>query len=180
MSAFDRALRFTLSWEGGYSRTPGDKGGETYCGISRVMHPDWEGWHALEATKQLPTLVQHDLLMTDVEDFYRTEFWEPLRCDDMPERLALVMFDGAVNCGCTRAAKWLQSTLMVGADGKIGPRTLEAVHDHDMRGEGDYLVGEVLDAREAHYTLLIAKDATQEKFRKGWFNRTAALRKEVA
>ena len=37
---FQKALAFTLKWEGGYSNNHNDKGGETRYGISKKAFPD--------------------------------------------------------------------------------------------------------------------------------------------
>lgn len=34
--------------EGGYANVLGDKGGETYMGISRVYWPSWPGWPVID------------------------------------------------------------------------------------------------------------------------------------
>lgn len=39
------------SWEGNYSNTEKDKGGETYGGVSRVYNPNWRGWRRLDELK---------------------------------------------------------------------------------------------------------------------------------
>jgi lysozyme family protein len=178
VTAFDKALRFVLQWESeGFTDISGDRGGPTKYGISLVHNHanirDLDGDGDVDAADV--KLMGYD----DAKRIYTEKYWDVLRCADMPERLGLVVMDSAVNCGCKRAAQWLQGPLMVGSDGKIGPKTIGAALDYVLRhGEAD-LISEVLDAREKHYLWCIAKDTSQEKFRRGWFNRLDALRKEV-
>lgn len=174
MTPFDRALRFVLRWEGGYSKDDADPGGETYCGISRVNHPGWDGWAQFDAVKHLDGLSVHSLMEDDVRDFYRAEFWNPLRCDDMPGGVATALFDTAVNCGKSRAARWLQAAVYVTQDGAIGPKTTVAVNaspDEAIRG--------LIASREEHYAVIVAKNAKLRKFMKGWQNRVDALKQEI-
>ena len=57
----ERALKLinmVLTHEGGYSsgnekQTKGDKGKETYCGISRVYNPNWDGWKIIDRHKPI-------------------------------------------------------------------------------------------------------------------------------
>ena len=53
MADFKKALTETLRHEGGYVNDPKDPGGETYKGISRKNHPDWEGWNIIDEKKIL-------------------------------------------------------------------------------------------------------------------------------
>ena len=169
MTPFDRAMRFVLRWEGGYSRDEADPGGETYCGISRVRHPSWPGWEDFDAHDN-----DHLVPLDMVKDFYRDEFWTPLRCDDMPGGVAIALFDTAVNCGKSRAARWLQGAVRVAHDGNIGPKTIAAVNaspDEATRG--------LIASREEHYAVIVAKNAKLRKFMRGWQNRVDALKQEV-
>jgi lysozyme family protein len=174
---FDEALAFTLKWEGGYSLDSSDPGGETYCGISRVNHPDWPGWSWLdgEGLGEHGTYLNDESLRLFVRDIYRDEFWTPLRCDDMPGNVATAVFDTAVNVGKSRASRWLQGAVGVVQDGAIGPKTIAAVNaspDEAIRG--------VITSRSDHYVLIVAKNPALRKFMRGWTNRVEALRQEVS
>lgn len=170
-NSFDRALKFVLRWEGGYSHDEADPGGETYCGISRVNHPDWPGWAKVDSGYAVEKMGLED----DVRDFYRTEFWTPLRSDDMPDNVAVVCFDTAVNCGKGRAARWLQEAVGVVQDGSVGPKTTAAVN----AAPGEAIRG-LFASRADHYVLIVAKNPALRKFLRGWDNRLNALRQEVA
>ena len=41
MSVFDKALAFTLKWEGGYSNNPNDPGGATMKGVIQKTYDDY-------------------------------------------------------------------------------------------------------------------------------------------
>ena len=54
-------------------------------------------------------------------------YWDANCCDELPPQLALLVFDADVNNGPGRGAKWLQMTVDATVDGRIGPKTLQAV-----------------------------------------------------
>lgn len=137
MSKFERCLEKVLQFEGRYSNDPKDPGGETYCGIARAKHPNWEGWKGIDAFKKLYKRPPYDEYHQDftnlVKAFYLKNFWEPLRCEEIEsEGVVCVLFDTAVNCGVDRAVRLLQQTLnessnkllqgsgLLTIDGKIG------------------------------------------------------------
>lgn len=82
--SWDRAIGFTLSWEGGYTDNPDDPGGETNFGISKRYHPDVD---IKNLTKEQATAI------------YKEEYWEAMGCDDLPYPMDMVVFDSAVNPG---------------------------------------------------------------------------------
>lgn len=57
---------------------------------------------------------------------YRAQYWNKLRCDDLPPGVDYAVFDFGVNSGPSRAAKFLQGVVKVEQDGEIGPITLAA------------------------------------------------------
>ena len=92
MSDFEKALEFTLKWEGGYSNDPKDPGGETKFGISKKSHPD---------------LNIKNLTFDQASEIYRKEYWGPAGCDKLKWPVNLIGFDTAVNMGVERSKKIL-------------------------------------------------------------------------
>lgn len=172
MADFKTAHQFVERWEGGYSRHPSDRGGETYLGISRKAHPTWEGWAFLE---QGDKAIARD----KAEQLYRTEYWEPIQGDKYDsQRLATIVYQCAVNVGVRRAIRWLQEVLLshskgwIAVDGIMGPKTL-----HKLTQCDDFVVGEeFLDKQEEHYMAIAASDISQRVFLNGWRNRVMAAR----
>lgn len=89
------ALKFTLFYEGGYSNDPNDPGGETKYGICKRDHP------AVDIK---------NLTVNQAEAIYRTDYWVPAGCDDIPDPLDMVIFDIAVNQGVGRAKEIFANT----------------------------------------------------------------------
>ena len=126
MNSFDRAFDFTLRWEGGaFTNDPADPGGATRYGVSYRFLKDLPMRYADTDGDGVKTW--RDVLYLDFEDarqIYHDFFWTPLLCDVLPEKIAFVMFDTAVNCGKSRSIKWLQQLVGARRDGYMGPKTI--------------------------------------------------------
>ncbi len=172
MGDFKASLARTLRWEGGYSDDPLDRGGETYRGISRKNFPAWDGWitigNLLAAGLDLDDNAQ---LQHDVEEFYRKEFWNSIRGDDLPDAVAMEVFDCAVNCGVGTAAKFLQRTVGVKDDGAIGQDTLRATATYIETKGIPALVAALKQHRRDRYTRIADNDPSHRRFLKGWLRR---------
>jgi len=179
MANFDISFEKTMEFEGKYSNDPADVGGETYCGISRVFHPDWPGWLIVDATK--PN-VDYRQVKTLVKSHYKTFYWNPNRLSDFPQDVADKLFDIGVNLGTRRAAKFLQRALNylnkngelfpdLVDDGVIGPKTMSAFRIIEERGDIPYLLIILSVLQGQHYLNYMKKSPLQEKFARGWLKR---------
>lgn len=154
----ERYWKFLWKWEGtSFENDPDDPGGATKFGIDQRSHPDVDIRHLTEAK---------------AKDIYRKDYWKKIKGGELPENLALVVMDIAVNNGSGRAAKWLQELAGVTVDGVIGPITIAA-----SKKLNEVDIASLLDRREAFYRA-IAK-GRMAKFLKGWLNRNNDLRKLV-
>lgn len=189
-SAFAKALPLVLRYEGGYVNDPDDAGGETYRGVARNFHPHWDGWSIIDSYKNhdnFPKVLDKDATLKKlIRQFYRNEFWVRARCDRLPGRLGVVVFDTAVNMGIKRAGQFLQQAVntvkgqdILVVDGAIGPKTLAAVKGLSEAEKGQ-VVEKYLLLREGYYRHLAQAQPKNQKFLKGWLNRVAHLRQEVA
>jgi len=170
-TSFERALKFVLQWEGGYSNHAADRGGETNRGITHATYDNYRLQKGL-STRSVRLLEQNEL-----EDIYRSLYWSPAGCDLLPSNLALVHFDWAVNAGVGRAVRMLQKVVNVADDGIIGPRTKAAIATClKARGEAA-LVDTYCSLRENKYRNW--GTGSQRVFLSGWLNRLAALRSQV-
>lgn len=119
--AFEKALAHVLRHEGGYVDHPDDPGGATNFGITLAT---LQGWRGLSVTKA----DVRALTRGEAGAIYKARYWVQCRCGELPEPVAFIVFDAAVNHGASRAARLLQEALGVGADGRIGPVTLAAAN----------------------------------------------------
>lgn len=94
MSSFDKALEFTLRWEGGYVFDHDDPGGETKYGISKRAYPNV---NIKELTRE------------QAGDIYKRDYWNTFNCDNLSVADACAVFDTCVNCGVARTAIFLDS-----------------------------------------------------------------------
>lgn len=100
-SNFEKALAFTLKWEGGITDHPKDPGKLTIYGISMAYWP--------EDVAKMVQMSDPDR-KTYAMSFYHREFWTPLKCDDLPNPLDMVAFDSAINLGLARVKTYLDLT----------------------------------------------------------------------
>lgn len=89
---FERALEFTLTWEGGFVDNPTDPGGVTKYGISQKAYPD---------------LDIRNLTIEQAKEIYKRDYWDRAACDNYLTPMDIIMFDTAVNMGVNRAGMLL-------------------------------------------------------------------------
>jgi lysozyme family protein len=102
-------------------------------------------------------------------------YWNRVAGDDLPDALALCVFDFAVNAGPGRAAKLLQRIVGAVADGQVGKGTLAAVNAYVVTHGVAAAVKAYQDARKTYYRSL----PTFEHFGKGWLARVDRVTKEA-
>lgn len=119
---FEACLAQILSHEGGWADHSADPGGATMKGITIGTYRAWKGRNVTKAELRA-------ISDAEIAALYRKNYWDAVRGDDLPAGLDLVAFDGAVNSGVSRGAKWLQAALGVNPDGVIGPKTIAAAKD---------------------------------------------------
>ena len=186
MSYFLEAYSTTMNNEGGYSSDPDDAGGETYKGISRAYNSSWSGWEIIDELKSKPTFPEcldfDNGLQNSVKRFYKERYFDPYRGDNMPENLALEMFDTSVNMGLGRAVKFLQISLNVlnrnqklypdmVEDGDYGNITHSCLYTY-LQNDDEMLLCKVINILQGkHYIEYMKKSPIQEKFARGWFKR---------
>lgn len=160
-SNFDRAFQYVIENEGAYSNDSGDRGGETFWGISafaREKHRCPQHMGGVKAGDFAGPggreLAQH---------IYRTDFWKFDGIRDA--RLAIKLFDITVNVG--NAVRVIQRAAMVKMDGKYGPVTEAAI----LRLPTEEAIERLCQSVADEYVEIVRKDPSQLKFLKGWMRR---------
>lgn len=186
MSFFEAVYSETMKNEGGYANNPADKGGETYCGISRKFHPGWIGWQHIDEIKEKRQIAWNEHfpeLDMPVRNFYRSIFWDVINGDAYTEyELAQQMFDTAVNCGTSAAGTLLQRVLNVlnckqklwgdiKIDGVIGAKTIEALSLAYLAGKATTVLNAFIILRGSYYIGIMEMDETQEVWAENWLSR---------
>lgn len=125
----DVALDFVLPYEGGYQADPSDPGNAGGRGTNRgITQGTYDGWRAAQG---LPFQDVKASAEAEARAIYRTMYWLPGGCDQLPAPLDVVHMDSMVQHGS--AKKLLQRALGVAEDGQIGPGTLAAAAAGDPR-----------------------------------------------
>ena len=163
LARFDTALQHVLEMEGGYSNDPYDPGGPTNLGITLAVYAAFK---KVEPTSQALAALKAEIKTLDVgiaRQIYLTRYWAPSRSPLLPDAVALMHFDAAVNHGVGRAARILQEAAGVTVDGEIGPETLSAVRTPKQLE----LLRRYADVRRKRYRSL----AHFWRFGRGWLAR---------
>lgn len=163
--SFETAYDKMIIDEGGYilHTIPGDAGGTTYAGIARNKNPQWEGWTFIDNKETPPTEL--------VREFYKTNFWDRIKGEELNPIIANSIFNFAVNAGVSVAVKLAQIVAKTAPDGVIGAKTITALNGMSE----ELFIAHYALAKIARYRDIIQRDRTQIKFMLGWLNRALRL-----
>src|SRR5574340_200838 len=153
MALFDEAVSYVLENEGVDSDHPAHRGGRPRYGITHaVAHAS--GYDVTTLTRE------------QAKDIYRRFYWHA-GFDSVPRRVAIKLFDMAVNFGAAGAARVAQKATGVTIDGNFGPQTFRAINLREETQMVDLL------ARHCAYRYMdiIAAHPEQIAFVKGWVRR---------
>ncbi|PKG74220.1 peptidoglycan-binding protein [Shewanella sp. GutCb] len=154
--SFELAFKWILSAEGGHSNHAADRGGETLYGLSRRAYPN---------------LDFNTLTLDKAKRIYHRDYWRVCRCDELPNVLAIAVFDAAVNHGPSLAVEMLQRAIKAKPDGILGPNTLAAIDRHNHND----LLTLYLARRGRKYARIVINDPSQAVFLLGWMHRITKL-----
>lgn len=179
---FDELFEGVIKHEGYYANVKGDRGGETYMGVARNLHPNWKGWGIIDAYKETHGKIKWNFkldipeLTELVKDFYCKTFYEGYSIEQIQNgSLQEIIFDWCVNSG-RYGSKGVQrvlnesfgNTLVV--DGIIGRITLSVINSCDSLE----LFTAIKQARIDFY-IAISKRGQNQKFLKGWLKRIETI-----
>lgn len=165
---FEQAFKEILNFEGNYSDDPNDRGGKTKFGITEVT-----------ARKAGYKGDMKNLSLAMAKKIYYDLYWKQWNYHKIKDqRIAIEMFDQAVNMGPVTANKNLQKAYNLlnkgkagdlAVDGIIGPMTLTYINRYPYKTDLLQLLN-VLQAK--HYIDIIEANPSQKKFFRGWLQRT--------
>ena len=163
MNVFDSAFKVVIGEEGGFSNNPADPGNWTSGVCGRGM---CRGTRYGIAAADHPDLDIATLTLDTARSIYKEKYWSAVRGDELPAPLALLVFDAAVNCGVSRAIRWLQVAAQCATDGILGDQTIAAVS-----GKGAHIYSEFQAQRLSWMVSL----PTWHIFGLGWARRICSL-----
>lgn len=159
------ALDFIGLSEGGYVNHPEDPGGATDRGITQATYDAWN------RSKRRALKPVRGISKEEAEQIIVANYFAPVRFNDLPGGLDLVVADYAVNSGPQKAIMELQRVLGLADDGRFGPLTLEKVKKADPR---QTIIG--LCARRLAF---MRRLSTWPTFGKGWSRRVAEVERKA-
>lgn len=161
MANYQKSIKKTLHWEGGYFREE-----DTYRGIMRKYHPDWQGWKVVDRKQPLKEGAIIPELENDVILFYKTHYWDKIKLDQVcNDEVAGFVFDWYVNSGKS-GIKGVQRAIDVDDDGIVGKLTIYALNNY----KGD-LLERLKMARIGFVRSIVRNNNSKAKFLQGWLNR---------
>lgn len=151
---FDKAFDRLLGHEGGFVDHPRDPGGATRWGITQRVA---RAYGYAGDMRSFP--------VTDAKRIARTDYWDAVRADEMPDAVRFDLFDAAYNSGVEQATKWLQRAAGAADDGIIGTKTLHAVWMADPH--------KLVARFNGHRLRFLTDLKTWPDFGRGWARRIA-------
>lgn len=165
MNTFDTAFRILLTLEGGASAHPADRGGLTRYGISQAAYPHLN----------IAALTEREAF-----DIYENDYWLPAGCPQLPQRVAIALFDASVHHGIHRAVQQLQAVVGAKADGLMGPRTRAAVRQLARTPDAEkQLLMQLLAQRALFLHSIVVSTPSQQVFHLGWLRRLFLLQQAL-
>ena len=143
---FNKFLSIVLGREGGYSNKESDRGGETLKGVTHSTYDMYR------KSKGLPTQSVTKMTDDEMQEIYYEMFYKASGADSIPDKkLALYVFDTAVNMGVKTAKNMLEAS----------------------GGDKDKFE----NLRKNRYKSIIENDDRQKVNEDGWKNRMIAVKK---
>lgn len=158
---FEPSFELVLKEEGGYVNNPKDPGGMTNLGVTKRA---WEAWCGKTVSEEF----MRGLTPEAVKPFYKAQYWDKIKGDQLAAGLDYAAFDLAVNSGTGRAAKYLQQLAGVPQDGVLGVKSMEAIGETDPRQMADAICELRMD--------FLRRLADFNTFGKGWSSRVGRVR----
>jgi lysozyme family protein len=177
--SFDKILKKTMKWEGGFVNDVHDRGGATKYGITlgtiQALNED------IDQDGRVDINDIHKLTIKQASSIYERVYFMRPKFHLLPQTIQPVVFDMGVNHGPSRAVKILQKVIntagitTIEVDGGIGPITIRAA-DHTNARMGHFFINALCDERQNFYDAIVANDPSQKRFIRGWTNRNNDFR----
>lgn len=172
-SLFDQICDIVLGTEAGFTEDTRDPGNWTG---GKVMAGELRGTKYGISAGAYPDIDIANLTIDKARDLYRSDYWEKIAGDSLPPAVALAAFDGAVNSGVERSARWLQAAVGAFEDGDLGPQTLASIKATVAKNGADALCAELM-AQRIHFDAALSNWKIEGL---GWARRVCSLPMQAA
>lgn len=169
MADIRKLTPFILKWEGGFVNDPADLGGATNKGVTFKTFKDY----CKKKGRPEPTIDDlKGISDEDWTDIIKGLYWDKWKADQIRNQsIANILVDWVWMSGA-HGIKRPQAVLGVDVDGKVGPKTINAINEYPSQEELFYKIKE---ERKKFINEICASRPANEKFRKGWTNRLKEL-----
>jgi lysozyme family protein len=170
MAKLEILAPFILSFEGGYNKGKGDRGGATNKGVTLAT------WRRYGYDKDCDgDIDERDvMLITEYDAIYeimKPVYWDKWQADKIQSQaIANLVVDWYWNSGAY-GIRLPQKILGVKMDGAVGPKTIAALNGYPDQRE---LFNRLWKERE-DYLRRLGANPTQKKFLQGWLNRLNSI-----
>lgn len=170
----EKAIKYVLKNEGGYSNNKNDKGGETNFGISARFLSDLPDKEPLKI-KPLKSFTVQDAI-----SIYDNYIWSFSVCEKIKdERLSVKLFDTIVNIGKFHAYLLIQKACnfplpdnsKLKEDGILGKESISQINHFP----GSVLIKTYADKIFYYYEEIVKKNPSQKQFLVGWQQRALKI-----
>lgn len=165
---YDKCFDRVVGHEGGFTADRRDRGNWTTGVIGKG---ELKGTKYGVSAMAYPSLDIRNLTVADAKAIYLRDYWRKASCDLLPQGVAFLVFDAAVNHGVKQAVKFLQAAVGVTADGAFGPKSLLAVN----KAKPEAIIRAFCDRRLQFYKSL----STYKTYGRGWSRRIVDTRKQA-
>lgn len=182
--AFRSALERTISFEGGWSNDPADRGGKTKFGITERTWIEYN--RATRCDLIVPEKDVSQITRDEASKIYYMMYWRDMGLDELdqamvPQNVLNAVFDAGVHHGPAMGVKFLQMAYngvryddgeFLREDGVLGSKTRGAISKFLFRAANERALLSAYAMERGRYMFeIITKDRTQRKFIRGWYGR---------
>lgn len=185
MADFSLAHDFTAQWEGGLTDHPADPGGITNFGVSlRWLRSLGHDLGDIDGDGDIDADDIRALTPQQAAELFKVKFWDAYNLSSLPQLIATIHYDCAVNTGPKQATFITQracNTLVgpygvkLAVDGALGPQTRKFLTLHAT----STLATAMIEQRKGFYINLAQDKPDFAPFQRGWLNRANALQSYV-
>lgn len=166
-SNWQRCAGITLNAEGVFVANKHDKGGPTNLGVTQQVYWAWRKAQGLPV--QSVGLCTRDEALS----IYKAQYWVPIRGDELPSGLDLMVFTESIMSGPYVAVKVLQRSLGgLKADGHLGLLTMSALQG---ASSNQARVMNLIDNEQSQQLSWLRALSDWRYFGNGWRNRVIKM-----